>query len=131
MQGLAEDAGNARTSSDDGHSRGVGGRRVPDSALAFQRAQLQEFVGKSRLPSMFGLREHAEVGGLMSYTIDLIDIHRRAAIYVDQILRGAKAGDLPIEQPTKYELVINLKTAKALGVTIPPAVLARADHVIQ
>jgi len=104
---------------------------VPDATLAFQRARLQEFVAKSRLPTMFGLREHAEVGGLMSYTVDLQDIFRRAATYVDKILRGAKASELPIEQPSKYELVINLKTAKALGLTIPQSILARADRVIR
>jgi ABC-type uncharacterized transport system substrate-binding protein len=104
---------------------------VPDSVFGLHRVRLQELVAKSRLPTMYGLREHAEAGGLMSYAVDVRDSFRRAATYVDKILRGARPADLPIEQPTKYELVINLKTAKALGLTIPPSVLARADEVIE
>jgi putative ABC transport system substrate-binding protein len=104
---------------------------APDPIFGFHRTRLQDLVAKSRLPAMYGLREHTEVGGLMSYSVDLEDSFRRAATYVDKILKGAKPGDLPIEQPSKFELVINLKTAKALGLTIPPSLLARADRVIE
>ena len=86
---------------------------------------------KHRLPGIYEDKVYVEVGGLMSYGPNFPDLFRRAASYVDRILKGAKPGDLPIEQPTKFELAINLKTAKALGLTIPAAVLARADEVIQ
>jgi len=96
-----------------------------------QRALLAELALKYRLAGMFGTRENVEAGGLMSYAPDLLDLTRRAATYIDKILKGVKPADLPVEQASKYELVINLKTAKKLGITIPPAVLLRADHVIQ
>jgi putative ABC transport system substrate-binding protein len=95
------------------------------------RRHLVELAAKNRLPTVFGFRDCVEAGGLMSYGPDLVDQSRRAATYVDKILEGAKPADLPVEQPTKFELVINLKTAKALGLTIPPSLLLRADQVIQ
>jgi putative ABC transport system substrate-binding protein len=96
-----------------------------------QRAVLAELSLKHRLAGMFGPKECVEAGGLMSYFSDQEDITRRAAAYIDKILKGAKPGDLPVEQASKYELVINLKTAKALGLTIPPSLLQRADQVIE
>jgi ABC-type uncharacterized transport system substrate-binding protein len=89
------------------------------------------FALKSRLPSMYNYRQAVDAGGLMSYDADLADGYRRVATYVDKILKGAKSADLPVEQPTKFELVINLKTAKQIGLTIPPNVLVRADKVIK
>jgi putative tryptophan/tyrosine transport system substrate-binding protein len=102
----------------------------PTYLLPGAAARLADLAAKSRLPSMHAQRAAVESGGLMSYGPSIVAIYRRGAVYVDKILKGAKPADLPIEQPTKFELVINLKTAKALGLTIPPAVLARADEVI-
>jgi putative ABC transport system substrate-binding protein len=96
-----------------------------------KRRRLVDLAAKNRLPALFSFREYVDAGGLMSYGPNLADLFRRAATYVDKILKGAKPGDLPVEQPTKFELVINLKTAKALGLTIPQSVLGRADQVIQ
>jgi putative ABC transport system substrate-binding protein len=96
-----------------------------------QRAILAELALKHRLPGIFALKENAEAGGLMSYGADTVDLHRRAAVYIDKIFRGAKPADLPVQQPTKFELIINLKTAKGLGLEIPPTLLARADEVIE
>jgi putative ABC transport system substrate-binding protein len=105
---------------------------VTPSPLNYRLLQrIVEFATANRLPTMFGDRAYVDAGGLMSYWTSWNDLSRRAAYYVAKILKGAKPADLPVEQPTKFELVINLRTAKALGLTIPPAVLARADEVIQ
>jgi len=104
---------------------------IADRFLLSHRASIVQFVVKNRLPSMFSFREFAQEGGLMAYAPDFADSYRRAATYVDKILKGAKPADLPIEQPTKFELVINLKTARALGLAIPQSLLLRADEVIQ
>jgi putative ABC transport system substrate-binding protein len=110
----------------------AGAMLVFGSGITFPRAaRVAELAAKSRLPAMYELRQHVEAGGLMSFGPDIVDIWRRAATYVDKILKGAKPGDLPVEQPTKFELVINLKTAKALGLTIPQALRLRADELIE
>ena len=103
----------------------------PDSMTMAHRRHVAEFATKHRLPSVFGWREYVEAGGLMAYGPNRRETARRVAVYVDKILKGAKPAELPIEQPTKFELVINLKTAKALGLTLPQSVLQRADEVIQ
>ena len=99
--------------------------------LSSHRARVLDLVVESRLPAIHNFPEWVEAGGLMTYGVNLNDLYRRAAIYVDKILKGAKPGDLPVEQPTKFELIINLKTAKQIGLTIPPNVLVRADKVIR
>jgi putative ABC transport system substrate-binding protein len=104
---------------------------MPDPLFAGNLKRLADLAAKSRLPSIFHLREFVDFGGLMTYGPDRSDMFRRAATYVDKILKGSKPADLPVEQPTKFELVINLKTAKQIGLTIPPNVLARADKVIK
>jgi putative ABC transport system substrate-binding protein len=94
-------------------------------------AQMAKLSAAGRLPSTYARREFAEAGGLLAYGPSFVDNYRRAATYVDRIFKGARPADLPVEQPTKFELVINLKTAAALGITVPPSLLGRADQVIQ
>jgi putative ABC transport system substrate-binding protein len=113
-------------------------RERPDAMIVYttpitysHRMQIVEFAARRRLPVMYSAREFVDVGGLMSYGPNLQALFRRAANYVDRILKGATPGDLPIEQPTKFELVINMKTAKALGLTIPPSLLLRSDQLIE
>ena len=112
-------------------ARGGGLLVFPNPLLFEERRSIVAHAGKSRLPTVYPWREAASVGGLMSYATNFPNMYRRAAIYVDKILKGAKPADLPIEQPTEFELVINLKTAKALGLTIPQSLLQRADQVIE
>jgi putative ABC transport system substrate-binding protein len=110
----------------------VGGFVVVDAPLTVShRQRLAELALTHRLPGMFGTKENVEAGGLMSYGPDFNDLVRRAATYIDKILKGAKPADLPVEQASKYELVINLKTAKAIGLTLSEAFLLRADKVIE
>jgi putative ABC transport system substrate-binding protein len=104
---------------------------MPDTVFTVNIKRIADFAVKNRLPSIYIGREFADAGGLVAYGPDRADMFRRAATYVDKILKGAKPGDLPIEQPTKFELVLNLKTAKAIGISIPHSVLARADEVIR
>jgi putative tryptophan/tyrosine transport system substrate-binding protein len=105
---------------------------VMGDGMFFQhRRRLAELAATSRLPTMHNIRPFVEAGGLMAYGPSTPDLRRRAAVYVDKILKGAKPADLPVEQPTKFELVINLKTAEALGITIPPTLLFQADEIIR
>jgi ABC transporter substrate binding protein len=111
---------------------GIGGPEWKDHRItqAFRAGLIANLALRAGLPSMFGQSEMAKAGGLIEYAPSSVDNYRRAATFVDKILKGAKPADLPVEQPTKFELVINLKTAKALGLTIPPSLLLRADQVI-
>jgi putative tryptophan/tyrosine transport system substrate-binding protein len=104
---------------------------LPDATLITHRRQIVDLTTRSRLPAVYGEREFVDAGGLMFYGASLADMYKHAAVYADKILKGAKPADLPIEQPTKLELVVNQKAARTLGLTIPPAVLARADHVVE
>ena len=125
----AEDLESAFLSMRKNRDQGVA---VMSPAFMFvHRQAVLEFAAAHRIPAVYELQIFVEAGGLMSYGVNVSEMERRAANYMDKILRGAKPADLPIEQPTKFELVINLKTAKTLGLTIPPSLLARADEVIQ
>jgi len=104
---------------------------LPDPLFSAHTARIADLANKSRLPAMYGLREDVAAGGLMAYGPKYAELYRRAANYVDRILKGAKPADLPVEQPTMFEFIINLKTAKALGLTIPSGILAIADEVIE
>ena len=112
-----------------GHAEAV--FMLPNPVLFPQRRQVAELAVKNRFPAIYARTEYVDAGGLMTYGPDVLDLFKRAATYVDKILKGAKPADLPVEQPTKFELVINLKAAKQIGLTIPPNVLARADRVIK
>ena len=103
---------------------------VPSSVLISHRKQVVELAVNSRLPAIYSTSQYVVAGGLMSYGVNTADVDRRAATYVDKILKGAKPADLPVEQPIKFEFIINLKAAKQIGLTIPPNVLARADKVL-
>ena len=120
-----------RAFSDMANARASATTLLGGTMFLIERRRLVDLAAKNRLPAVYGLREYVDAGGLMSYGPNNADLFRRAATYVVKILKGAKPGDLPVEQPTKFELVINLKTAKALGITIPQSVLGRADEVIQ
>ena len=104
---------------------------VPDGFTTAHRAPLIFAAARNNVPAVYAMSEFARDGGLLSYGADLVDTWRRAATYVDRILRGAKPGDLPVQFPAKHEMAVNLKTAKALGLTVPPSILLRADEVIE
>ena len=104
---------------------------LSDAIFSSHRTRLADLAARSRLPAAYAVREIVEAGGLMSYGPSFLDLHRRAATFVDKILKGAKPADLPVEQPTKFELVINLKAAKALGLEVPPLLIAQADELIE
>jgi len=104
---------------------------APDPIFHAHRLRIADLAASSHIPALYQLRDHAEAGGLIAYGASRPDMARRAAVYVDKIVKGANPADLPVEQPTKFEFVINLKTAKALGLTIPQTLLLRADQVIE
>ena len=104
---------------------------IPDAYLTGHRLEVTSLAARYRLPTVYAYRFFAESGGLLAYGTDLLDNFRRAAFYADRILRGAKVSELPVQAPEKFELVINLKTAKALGLTVPPTLLGRTDDVIE
>ena len=104
---------------------------MPDAFALAHRAPLISAAARNNVPAVYYLSTFARDGGLLSYGVDQVDIYRRVATYVDRILRGAKPGDLPVQLPTKFEMVLNLKTAKALGLTVPPSIMLRADEVIE
>jgi putative ABC transport system substrate-binding protein len=104
---------------------------LADPMFYVHRTRIADLAANHRLPAIYGSKDHVEAGGLMAYAPSLVDNYRRAGIYVGKILRGSKPGDLPVEQPMKFELVINMKTSKALGLTIPPTLLLRADRVLE
>jgi putative ABC transport system substrate-binding protein len=116
-----------------GHESSAGqkAKRLPGPIFTANLKQIPNHAATSHMPSIYNVRDFAEAGGLVTYGPDRVDLFRRAAIYVDKILKGAKPGDLPVEQPTKFELVINMKTANALGLKIPSSVLVHATRVIE
>jgi putative ABC transport system substrate-binding protein len=112
--------------------KGVGAAIILDESLFYNaRTRIATLAAQRQMPAIYGHRGYVDAGGLLSYGPNFAELHRRAATFVEKILKGAKPGDLPVEQPTKFELVINLRTAKRLGLTIPPSLLARADEVIE
>jgi putative ABC transport system substrate-binding protein len=123
-----KDMENAFRAASEGRAQGV--LTLNSATLGSQRAQIVELAAKKRLPVMYHQSEFVEAGGLMFYGVNVPDLNRRAATYVDKILKGAKPGDIPVEQPTKFEFIVNLTSAKQIGLTIPPKVLAQADQVI-
>jgi len=125
----ATDIETAFRAASEGRAQGV--LTLNSAIFGSQRAQIAKLAEKQRLPVMYLQTDFVEAGGLMSYGVNIPDLSRRAARYVDKILKGAKPADIPVEQPTKFELVINLKTAKVLGLTIPQPLVLRADQIIE